>query len=108
MNKLLHHANLKQMGQVSSETFHLKQKLIVFQYFTNITVQPQGSRNAGNTVTCSTSLIWNPFSQLRLISTPDYTLLQLCKLFTVHFQIENTIKLTITILTTEVTSMVIL
>ena len=60
------------------------------------------------TVTCSTSLVWNPFSRLRLISTPDYTLLQLCKLYTVHFQIENTIKFTITILTNEVTSVVVL
>lgn len=96
------------MGQVSSETSHLKQKLIVFQYFIDITVQPQGSIHAGNTVTCSTSLEWNPFSQFRLLSTPDYTLLQFCKLFTDQFQIENTIKLTITILSTEVTSLVVL
>ena len=96
------------MGQVSSETSHLKQNLIVFQYFIDITVQPQGSIHAGNTVTCSTSVEWNPFSQLRLLSAPDYTLLQFCKLFTDHFQIENTIKLTITILSTEVTSLVVL
>jgi len=89
------------MGQVSSETSYLKRKLIVFQYFIDITVQPQGSRNPGNLVTCSTPVVWNPFSQFRLISTPDYTLLQLCKLYTVHFQIQNTIKLTITIFTTE-------
>lgn len=107
MKNLLHQANLKQMVQVSSESSHLKQRLIVFQYFIDITVQPQGSRNPGNTVTCSISLVWNPFSQFRLISTSDYTLLQLCKLFTVHFQIENTIKLRITILTTEVISMVV-
>jgi len=108
MNKLLHQENFTQMGWVSSETSHLKQKLIVFQYFIDITVQPQGSRNAANTVTCSTSLVWNPFSQLKLISTLDYILLQLYKLYTVHSQVENTIKLTITILTTEVTSMIIL
>ena len=100
MNNLPHQANLKQMGRVSNETSHLKQKLIVFQYFIDITVQPRGSRNAGNTVTCSTYLVLNPFSQLRLIFTMDYTLLQPCILLTVHFQIENTIKLTITILTT--------